>query len=212
MFKRILLMGPPGSGKSTVGEYLTSALHLPLISVGKTLRNLPEDHVHKLTVESFMDSGSLAPTNIVAGILQERLQQPDVANGFILDGWGRTRENIAFYDPKVDVVIYISLPEEEIIKRITGRRICEENGHSCNIFETSSEAPLSCSQCEGKLIQRDDDTLPVVQHRIDIFNKETLPVIGDYLMLGLVHEVSGLGDPTTIALSILNIIKKGNNG
>ncbi len=204
---KILLIGPQGSGKGTVGSMLGEHLEIPLISVGGILRDLPEKHQHYSLINEAMDKGELAPSEIVSALIRERVSQPDCSNGFILDGWCRRMLDVNTYDPEPDIILVLDISRDTSIKRITGRRMCTSNDKTYNIFTLPKE---QLEECEGELIQRDDDTEEAVKERLNIYYTETQEVIDYYSEEGLVQVIDAEGPPQEVfenALKALNTVK-----
>lgn len=192
---KILLMGPQGSGKGTLGEMLSQRLGLPLISVGDILRAVPPDHPFYQELQEAMLKGVLAPSHRVAELLKERVLLEDCANGFIFDGWVRALEDLTHFDPGFDAVLNISVSRETSIKRISGRRICTSNGKTYNIYTLPPEL---LAECTGELIQRKDDTEEAVKARLDIYYTQTQEVLDYFSKNGLLREVNGEGTPAEV--------------
>lgn len=187
-----VMMGPQACGKGTQGRMLSDALGIPLVTNGEILRNLPLDHPMKKIVTTQMNKGELVDQKFVSTIIKERIAQPDCQKGYILDGWMRKFVDMDFFYPALDYVIYVTLPIEESIRRISGRRVCELDGKTYNIHTMS---PEESKYCEGHLVQREDDTEAAIKKRLDIFYDETLKVINHFRQKGKVLEVDGMGTP-----------------
>lgn len=201
----ILLIGPQGSGKGTEGKLLSKALNLPLIGVGDLLRDISPDHTKYSMVKKQMEEGVLVDYETTAIVIKERIAKQDCINGYILDGWLRILDELQFFDPKPDVVLYFNIPLQESIKRIAGRRTCETTGEILNI----NSSPLDeLEKCKDHLITRKDDTEETVLLRQKVFDEETLPVIKMYRCQGNLIEIDGLGsvqDVHTRTLKALEI-------
>ena len=196
----ICLMGPQACGKGTQSIMLGRLLNLPVISTGDMLRYIkPENPIYE-DVQKQMNEGKLVDQSIVGGLLKTRVSQPDCKNGFILDGWYRSEVDQEYFDAKPDKVIVITIPVDESIKRITGRRICEADGKNYNIYTMPDDVKL----CKGKLVQRDDDTPEAVKKRLDIYYHDTTPVINTFKKQNIVSEIDGMGTP----LEVFERIKK----
>ncbi len=187
-------MGSPGSGKGTLGEMLSQRMDVPLISVGQTLRDLPESSSEGERIHEYLDRGELAPNDLVAQILKDRLNKQDCQKGFILDGWGRKLSDIQIFNPGFDKVVVLNISNETIIKRISGRRMCDADGKIYNIHTFSEE---ELKKCKGKLTQRSDDTEEVVKKRIKSYQTETLPTIEYFRKSNLLVELDAEGAPNT---------------
>ena len=176
----LILLGAPGAGKGTQAEIICAKLNIPSISTGNILRAAVKDGTEMgLKAKSFMDAGALVPDEVIIGILKERLAQPDCANGFILDGVPRTiaqAESLEKAGIRFDDVISIEIPDEAIMERMSGRRVCEHCGASYHLVAVPPKVPGVCDSCGGKLIQRHDDEPETVKHRLEVYHKETEPL------------------------------------
>ncbi len=211
---KILLMGPPASGKGTIGALLSEKLNLPIFSVGALLREIPETSIFYIPLRESMDRGELAPDSITAGVIREELKDPKYVAGYILDGWMRDMKQMEAFDPDPNYVIFINVSTETSIKRISGRRYCPADGFSCNIYTLPSEDPNHCEKCTGELVQREDDKEEVVKTRLDLYERETKPVIEYFRNKGILVEVNGEGTPEEVldlALSSLKSLKNDIN-
>ncbi len=201
---KILLLGPQGSGKGTIGEMLSGHLNIPLVGSGELLRDLSETHPDYAMIHSIIARGDPAPQDKVAKLLEERVAQSDCANGFVLDGWGRTMLDLEYFNPGFDKVIVLTLSRETSVKRITGRRICEADGKTYNIYTLPKE---ELEKCPGALVQRDDDTEEAVNRRLDIYYAETLKVVNYFRGQELVVEVNAEGTPNEVFQATLSALK-----
>ncbi|HAZ29298.1 TPA: hypothetical protein DCY43_00890 [candidate division WWE3 bacterium] len=170
---KILLIGPQGCGKGTIGELLAKEFGIPTISVGQLLRLASLSSPHYLRIQEDINKGALVPEVIVVELLTEELKKDIYTNGFIFDGWGRRISDLKAFDPGFDIVIVFELSRETSIKRITGRRICSADGKTYNIYTL----PQDVKNCTGELEQRDDDTEDAVTKRLGIYYTETAEVI-----------------------------------
>lgn len=191
----LIFLGPPGAGKGTHAARLAHELDIPQISTGDMLRQ----HVREQTAlgqeaSRFMDAGRLVPDDIIIGMVRERLQQPDCANGYIFDGFPRTVAQAealsAFAD--IDAVINLLADDEVIIHRLSGRRVCP----ACNgtFHVRYLENPAVCPDCGGALIQRADDAEETVLNRLTVYHRQTEPLIAYYRQQGLLRDVDGMGE------------------
>lgn len=191
----IQMMGPQACGKGTQAKMLGNLLNLPIVGVGDLLRGMSKDHPQYKLVHDQMAKGELVDHAITSKILMDHLAKSEYANGFILDGWARIVDQFKYYDPNPDLVFFINIPHEEIIRRISGRRICEPTGETFNI-NTMTEEEIKA--CPGPLIQRKDDTEDAIKERLEIFYRDTTPVIEKYRRDGKLVEIDGMGSPAEV--------------
>ena len=204
---KILLVGPQGSGKGTVGSMLSKYLDIPLISVGHILRELPPEHPRKKEIDDYMERGELAPQDLVAGFLQEETSKEYCQRGFIFDGWGRSLNNLRFYDPNFDKVFLIKISPETSVKRLSSRRTCSNCGAIFNIISVPPKTEGICDNCGGTLVQREDDNEDAVKRRLEIFNTETMEVINYFRDTGKLVEIDGEGSPEEVFSLVLAALK-----
>ncbi len=184
----LILLGPPGTGKGTVAQEISSRYHLPHISTGDIFRqNIKNKTALGQEVESYLNKGDLVPDDLTNRLVEDRLNQEDVAKGFILDGYPRTLDQArALADilenkkAKLDVALNVYVPDEIILKRLAGRRVCESCGDTYNIYYKKPEVEGICDTCGGKLIQREDDSAQTVNNRLKTYEEKTAPLISYY--------------------------------
>ncbi|MDO4810733.1 MAG: adenylate kinase [Eubacteriales bacterium] len=190
---KLILLGAPGAGKGTQAEILKNKLDIPTISTGNILRAAVKNGTPTgLKAKEYMDAGKLVPDEVIIGIINERLQESDCANGYILDGVPRTiaqaeameRAGISF-----DAVVAIEVPDEKIIDRMGGRRVCEACGASYHIVNVPPKTEGVCDVCGGKLVQRKDDNPETVKHRLVEYHTTTEPLKGFYEARGILKTV-----------------------
>ena len=190
---KLILLGAPGAGKGTQAEILCKMLEIPTISTGNILRAAIKDGTPTgLRAKSFIDAGALVPDEVIIGIINERLAQPDCQNGYILDGVPRTiaqAEALEKAGIQFDAVVSIEISEEEILSRMSGRRVCGACGSSYNVVAIPPRVEGICDNCGGKLIQRKDDTPETVRERLKVYHTETEPLVDFYAQRGLLRPV-----------------------
>ena len=190
---KLILLGAPGAGKGTQAEILSTRLGIPTISTGNILRAaIKEGTPTGLKAKSFIDAGALVPDEVIIGIVDERLSQPDCQKGYILDGVPRTiaqAEALEKAGISFDAVVSIEISEEEILSRMSGRRVCEACGSSYNVVAVPPRVEGICDNCGGKLIQRKDDTPETVHERLKVYHTETEPLVDFYRQRGLLRPV-----------------------
>jgi adenylate kinase len=197
----LVLMGAPGAGKGTQSAPLATRLGIPSISTGDILR----EQVRKKTplgleAKRSMDRGELVPDDVMIKVIEERLKREDCHTGFLLDGFPRTlpqaealAKMLTRLGCALDKAISLTVPTDELVKRLSGRRTCRDCGALYHvIFDPSTNAGI-CNQCQGELYQRDDDQEDVIRTRLDVYDKQTAPVLDWYRSRGLLAEVDGLG-------------------
>ena len=195
----VMLLGAPGAGKGTQAAKLIERYGLAHISTGDILRKAVADQTPLgLEAKSYMDKGELVPDEVVIGLVRERLQQPDTAAGFILDGFPRTVVQaealgrvLADLGKKLDAVITVDVDKDALITRLTARRTCTTCGAIFNVVSQPESAGGVCPACGGDLMQRADDTVETVTNRLEVYERSTMPLIGYYRDAGLLHSVDG---------------------
>jgi len=194
----IVLFGPPGSGKGTQAKMLAERYGIPHISTGDILReHLKNKTKLGLEAKAYMDRGALVPDDILIGIIKDRLSQPDCTSGFLLDGYPRTLPQadalsviLNEMGKKLDVVLNIDVPDEELIKRLAGRRMCS-CGASYHILFNPPKQEGICDRCGKPLYQRDDDKEEAIVNRLEVYKHQTQPLIEYYTNEGLMMTVHG---------------------
>jgi adenylate kinase len=202
----LIFLGPPGAGKGTQAQRLRDDFHLPYISTGDMLR----EHVKNQTelgrkAKEYMDSGGLVPDELVIAMLSERLQQDDTGDGFILDGFPRTipqaealDEELERLGRRITAVLLIDVPDDVLVERISGRRVCVKAGHNYHVKYDPPKHDNVCDQDGSRLIQRDDDKPEVVRARLQTYHEQTEPLIGYYDERGLLRRFDGTRSPDEV--------------
>lgn len=195
----VVLLGPPGAGKGTQAKIVSQELGLPHISSGDIFR----EHLNLRTdlgtlAKGYIDRGELVPDDVTIAMIRERLSRADCRPGALLDGFPRTPaqaaaldEILVEYGGQVDAVPYISVPEEELVKRLTGRWTCRAQGHVFHEEHNPPKVPGKCDIDGSELYQRDDDKVETVRHRIEVYLEQTLPLIEYYRKKTVLMEVDG---------------------
>jgi len=206
---RLVLLGAPGAGKGTQAKMLIDKYKLPQISTGDILRKAVADGT-PLGKEAkvIMEKGELVPDRIVLGLVEERLQQDDCKNGFILDGFPRNTAQAEELDKMLDglkmplnAALSVDVPKEDLMKRLTGRRTCKNCQQMYNIYFSPPKKEGVCDKCGGELFQRGDDQEETIKKRLDVYDAQTAPLIDYYQKKGILKTVEGTG-------SIDDIFKK----
>ena len=207
---KLILLGAPGAGKGTQAEILCKKLGIPSISTGNILRAAIKDGTPTgIQAKSYIDAGKLVPDEVIIGIVNERLSQDDCAKGYILDGVPRTiaqAEALEKAGIRFDAVVSIEISEDEILRRMSGRRVCEACGSSYNVEAVPPRVEGICDNCGGKLIQRKDDTPETVRERLKVYHTETEPLVGFYAQRGLLKSVAVNGTKEATAQAILAVL------
>lgn len=199
---RLLIMGPPGAGKGTHAKLICNEYNIPHISTGDMFRSAIKLGTEEgLIAKEFIDHGDLVPDDIVIGIVKEKIQEDDCKNGFLLDGFPRNIEQAKSLDIilkecniKIDSVLNLQVSNDILIKRISGRRVCSKCGETYHIENHKPKTEGLCDYCGGKLIQRKDDTEKTVINRLEIYDKQTKPLLKYYEKQNLLKNINGAGD------------------
>ncbi|WP_416977665.1 adenylate kinase [Streptomyces sp. T028] len=218
---RIVLVGPPGAGKGTQAAFLAKNLSIPHISTGDLFRaNISRQTELGKLAKSYMDAGNLVPDEVTIGMAKDRMEQPDAEGGFLLDGFPRNvsqaealDEVLQSEDMKLDAVLDLEVPEEEVVKRIAGRRICRKD--SSHVFHVTYSPPKQegvCDVCGGELYQRDDDTEDTVRTRLEVYHTQTEPIIDYYKAQGLVVTISALGKVEEVTARAMGALQRDEAG
>ena len=190
---KLILLGAPGAGKGTQAEILSAKLRIPTISTGNILRAaVKEGTPIGLEAKRYMDAGQLVPDSVIIGIVAQRLEQPDCAGGFILDGVPRTIGQAEALDAAgvtFDHVLSIEISDEEIEERMEGRRVCQSCGAPYHVKAKPPKREGVCDSCGGALIQRDDDKPETVRRRLEVYHQETEPLKDYYQAKGILVPV-----------------------
>lgn len=207
---KLILLGAPGSGKGTQAEKICEKLHIPTISTGNIIRAALKNGTEMgLKAKAYMEAGQLVPDEVVIGIIKDRLKDDDCKNGFILDGFPRTIPQAqALVDMGIDIdkVIDIEVPDEKIIARMSGRRVCSKCANSYHMEYKKPKVDGVCDACGGELVQRKDDAPETVLARLEEYHEMTEPLKGFYDKLGKLKVVEGqedVSDTTSLVFAAL---------
>jgi adenylate kinase len=215
---RIVLLGGPGAGKGTQAQKLAEEYSLAHIATGDILRQSIKDGTELgLKAKSYMDKGLLVPDEVVIGLIKERLAKDDVKTGFVLDGFPRTVPQAEALDlltkeldMPMDAVINIKTSPESVIERLSGRRTCKDCQTVYHITYSAPKIEGKCDRCDGELYQRDDDKEETIRKRLDVYEKQTFPLLEYYKTSGKVLEVSGDVPIADVFDSIVKALRKEN--
>ncbi len=192
---KLILLGAPGAGKGTQAEIISKELSIPTISTGDMIREALKSGTEMgLKAKSYMESGALVPDEVVIGIVKDRIALDDCKDGFILDGFPRTIPQAEALDSMgvdIDLVLDIEVKDEVIVKRMSGRRVCEKCGKTYHTESKPSKIEGICDDCTGALIQRKDDQIDTVKTRLETYHKETEPLKDYYDAQGKLKIVIG---------------------
>lgn len=202
----LILFGPPGAGKGTQAERLRKDFELPYIATGDMLRTNVKDQTDLgKQAKAFMDAGDLVPDDLIVAMAADRLAQDDAQDGFILDGFPRTIQQAQALDKqlsdmgrRVTAALLIDTPDEEVIRRLSGRRMCVKSGHSYHVEFDPPKHEGVCDQDGSRLVQRDDDKPEVIENRLRVYHEKTKPLVDYYDKLGLMRRIDGTREPADV--------------
>jgi adenylate kinase len=195
----LILMGPPGAGKGTQAARLQDDFQLPYIATGDMLRaNVKDGTDLGKQAKEYMDRGDLVPDELIVKMAAERLQEDDAQDGFILDGFPRTEKQAQALDKQlsdlsrhITAALLIEVPDEEVIRRLSGRRVCVKSGHNYHVDFDPPKREGVCDQDGSRLIQRDDDKPEVIKNRLKVYHEQTEPVASYYDDQGVLRRIDG---------------------
>ena len=207
---KLILLGAPGAGKGTQAEIISERLSVPTISTGNIIRAALKAQTEMgIKAKEFIDKGLLVPDDVVIGIVRDRLKEDDCKNGFILDGFPRTVPQAQALDDmgiEIDKVIDIQVPDEKIVQRLSGRRVCSGCGASYHLLYKKPEKDGVCNLCGAQLVQRTDDKEETILERLKIYHEQTEPLVDYYTKKNKLVAVEGqeeVADTTALTLKAL---------
>ena len=213
---RLVLVGPPGAGKGTQAQFIASHFAVPKISTGDIFRtNVSDGTDLGLEARKYMDAGDLVPDEVTIGMVKERLSHDDTSEGFLLDGFPRTVQQAVVLDDMLathgvglDVVLELVVDDEEVVRRLSGRRTCRRCGHVWHLDFDPPATEGVCDRCGGELFQRDDDSELTIRHRLEVYADQTSPLIGYYGDRGLLSGVDATGPVEDVTERAINALRR----
>jgi adenylate kinase len=207
---RLIFLGPPGAGKGTQARGLAQEWGVPQIATGEMLREaVAAGTPLGREAKRIMDTGALVPDDVIVGLIAERLRQPDAERGFILDGFPRTIGQAEALDrllkdlgQSLDAVVYFAVAEPELLRRLTGRRLCRRCQTAFHQVSAPPQRDGVCDRCGGELYQRDDDSEATARNRLEVYGRQTAPLLDYYRRRGLLSTVTGEGPVDVIRAAI----------
>jgi adenylate kinase len=198
---RVVLVGPPGAGKGTQAQFVAAELSVPKISTGDIFRaNVSQGTPLGLKAKAYMDAGDLVPDEVTIEMVRDRLAEDDAAKGFLLDGFPRNVPQAQVLDgmllelgTSLDVVLELVVDDDEVVRRLSGRRTCRNCNRVWHIDFDPSEVEGVCDRCGGELFQRDDDREETIRHRLEVYAEQTAPLVGYYADAGILVGIDATG-------------------
>jgi adenylate kinase len=213
---RLVLVGPPGAGKGTQAQFISSNLSIPKISTGDIFRyNVSTGTELGRQAKGFMDRGDLVPDEVTIAMVSSRLQEDDALVGFLLDGFPRTvpqaetlKKILAEWEQKLDIVLELVVDDDEVVRRLSGRRTCRKCGRIWHVVFDPPARPGQCDDCGGELFQRDDDRESTIRHRLDVYQKQTRPLIAYYADEGILLGIDATGPVEEITDRAMSALRR----
>ena len=213
---RVVLVGPPGAGKGTQAQFISSSLSIPKISTGDIFRyNVSSGTDLGRQAKAFMDRGDLVPDEITIAMVNSRLQEGDAQLGFLLDGFPRNvpqaetlKKMLAEWDTKLDIVLELVVDDDEVVRRLSGRRTCRKCGRIWHVVFDPPDRHGRCDDCGGELFQRDDDHEDTIRHRIDVYQQQTRPLIAFYADEGTLLGIDATGPVEEITDRAMSALRR----
>jgi len=213
---RLVLVGPPGAGKGTQAQFISSHLSIPKISTGDIFRsNVSTGTELGRQAKAYMERGDLVPDEVTIAMVEDRLAEDDTQTGFLLDGFPRNvtqaetlRKLLADWDTKLDVVLELVVDDDEVVRRLSGRRTCRICGRIWHVLFEPPARPGRCDDCGGELFQRDDDREQTIRHRLDVYAQQTQPLIAFYADDGILLGIDATGPVEEITARALLALRR----
>jgi adenylate kinase len=213
---RVVLVGPPGAGKGTQAQFISSHLSIPKISTGDIFRsNVSTGTELGNQAKAYMERGDLVPDEVTIAMVEARLAEDDAQSGFLLDGFPRNvaqaetlRKRLAEWDTKLDVVLELVVDDDEVVRRLSGRRTCRVCGRIWHVLFEPPARPGRCDACGGELFQRDDDREQTIRHRLDVYAQQTQPLIAFYADDGILLGIDATGPVEEITARAMAALRR----
>ena len=213
---RLVLVGPPGAGKGTQAQFLSSHLSIPKISTGDIFRdNVSHGTALGRRAQAYMERGDLVPDEVTIAMVTDRLADDDAGSGFLLDGFPRNvpqaetlKKLLLAWDTRLDVVLELVVDDDEVVRRLSGRRTCRRCGRVWHATFDPPSRPDICDDCGGELFQRDDDREETIRHRIEVYQQQTSPLISFYADEGILLGIDATGPVDEITDRALNALRR----
>ncbi len=211
---KLVMLGAPGAGKGTQAIKIADKYNIPHISTGDIFRaNIKGGTELGLKAKSYMDKGELVPDDVTIGMLLDRIGADDCKNGYVLDGFPRTipqaeslTRALAERDEKIDYALDINVPDDNIVKRMSGRRACPKCGSTYHVVYAAPKLENICDKCGAELVIREDDKPETVKERLNVYHKQTEPLISYYKNEGILREIDGTQDLEKVFQDIISIL------
>jgi adenylate kinase len=213
---RLVLVGPPGAGKGTQAQFISSNLSIPKISTGDIFRyNVSTGTELGRQAKAFMDRGDLVPDEVTIAMVSSRLQEDDAQVGFLLDGFPRNvpqaetlKKMLAEWDARLDIVLELVVDDDEVVRRLSGRRTCRKCGRIWHVVFDPPARPGICDECGGELFQRDDDQEETIRHRLEVYQQQTRPLIAFYADEGTLLGIDATGPVEEITDRAMSALRR----
>jgi adenylate kinase len=213
---RLVLVGPPGAGKGTQAQFISSNLSIPKISTGDIFRyNVSTGTELGRQAKAFMDLGDLVPDEVTIAMVSSRLQEDDAQVGFLLDGFPRNvpqaetlKKMLAEWDQRLDIVLELVVDDDEVVRRLSGRRTCRKCGRIWHVVFDPPARPGQCDDCRGELFQRDDDQEETIRHRLEVYQQQTRPLISFYADEGTLLGIDATGPVEEITDRAMSALRR----
>jgi len=213
---RAVLVGPPGAGKGTQAQFLSSHLSIPKISTGDIFRdNVSHGTALGRRAQAYMERGDLVPDEVTIAMVTDRLADDDTGAGFLLDGFPRNvpqaetlKKMLSVLDTRLDVVLELVVDDDEVVRRLSGRRTCRRCGRVWHIAFDPPSQPSTCDDCGGELFQRDDDREETIRHRLEVYQQQTAPLVAFYADEGILLGIDATGPVDEITDRALSALRR----